>query len=76
LVACSYSQVPGINFNESFAPVTNDVSFRIMLIAKLVWGLQASIIDVETAFLHGSLSEEIYMNAPNGMDIEGNKYLR
>jgi Reverse transcriptase (RNA-dependent DNA polymerase) len=47
-----------------------------MLIAKLVWGLQASIIDVETAFLHGSLSEEIYMNAPNGMDIEGNKCLR
>jgi Reverse transcriptase (RNA-dependent DNA polymerase) len=47
-----------------------------MLIAKLVWGLQASIIDVETAFLHGTLSEQIYMNAPNGMDIEGNKCLR
>jgi Reverse transcriptase (RNA-dependent DNA polymerase) len=39
LVACGYSQVPRINFNESFAPVINDVSFRIMLIAKLVWGL-------------------------------------
>jgi hypothetical protein len=43
-----------------------------MLIAKPVWGLQASIIDVETAFLYGTLSKEIYMNAPNGMDIEGN----
>jgi Reverse transcriptase (RNA-dependent DNA polymerase) len=47
-----------------------------MLIAKFVWGLQASIIDVETASLHGTLSEEIYMNAPNGMDIGGNKCLR
>jgi hypothetical protein len=36
LVACGYSQVPGIDFSESFAPVLNDVSFRIMLIAKLV----------------------------------------
>jgi Reverse transcriptase (RNA-dependent DNA polymerase) len=75
LVACGYIQVPGINFNESFAPVINDVSFRIMLIAKIVWGLQASIIDVGKAFLHGSLSEEIYMNALNGMGIKGNKCL-
>jgi hypothetical protein len=36
LIACGYSQVPGINFSESIASVLNDVSFRIMLIAKLV----------------------------------------
>jgi hypothetical protein len=36
LVACGYSQVPGIDFSESFAPVLNDVSFRFMLIAKFV----------------------------------------
>jgi Reverse transcriptase (RNA-dependent DNA polymerase) len=46
-----------------------------MLIAKLVWGLQASIIDVETAFPHGTLNEEVYMNAPNRMSIEGHKCL-
>ncbi len=50
LVACGYSQIPGVDFNENFAPVVNDVSFRIMLIAKLIWDLQASIVDVETAF--------------------------
>jgi hypothetical protein len=38
LVACGYNQVPGIDFSESFVPVLNDVRFRIMLIAKLVWG--------------------------------------
>jgi hypothetical protein len=36
LVACDYSQVPGTDFHESFAPVLNEVSFRIMFIAKLV----------------------------------------
>jgi Reverse transcriptase (RNA-dependent DNA polymerase) len=76
LVACGYSQIPGIDFNESFAPVINNVSFCIILIAKIMWGLQASIIDVETAFLHGQLSEEIYMNAPDGMNIKDNKCLQ
>jgi Reverse transcriptase (RNA-dependent DNA polymerase) len=75
LVACGYIQVPGIDFNESFAPVINDVSFRIMLIVKLVWKLQASVIDVETAFLHGNLKEEVYMNIPEGMESNGNECL-
>jgi Reverse transcriptase (RNA-dependent DNA polymerase) len=75
-VACVYSQIPEIDFNESFAPVINDVSFCIILIAKIMWGLQASIIDVEKAFLHGKLSEEMYMNAPDGMNVKDNKCLR
>jgi hypothetical protein len=33
------SQVPEIDFNESFAPILNDSSFRIMLIAKIVWNM-------------------------------------
>jgi Reverse transcriptase (RNA-dependent DNA polymerase) len=36
LVACGYIQVPSINFSESFAPVINNASFRIMLIARLI----------------------------------------
>jgi hypothetical protein len=57
LVACGHSRIPGVDFNESFAPVVNAVSFRIMIIAKLIWDLQASIVDVETAFLHGDLQD-------------------
>jgi Reverse transcriptase (RNA-dependent DNA polymerase) len=59
LVACGYSQIPGIDFDESLAPVINNVSFRIMLILKLIWNLKACIVSVETAFLHGDLQEEI-----------------
>jgi hypothetical protein len=53
----------------------NDVSFRIILSAKLLWDLQASIVDVETAFLHGALQEEIYINVPKGMSQDDNNCL-
>jgi len=36
LVACGYSQAPGVDFTESYAPVINDVSWRILIIAMLV----------------------------------------
>jgi hypothetical protein len=75
LVACGYSQVPGIDFSESFSPFLNDVSFRIMFIAKLVWDMTCSVVDIKTAFLHGYLDEEIYMEVPNGLVIKNNKKL-
>jgi hypothetical protein len=75
LVACVYSQVPGIDFSENFAPFLNDVSFRIMLIAKLVWNMTCSVVDIETAFLHRVLDEEIYMEVPKGLAIKDNKKL-
>jgi hypothetical protein len=52
-VECEYSQDPGLRFNDSFAPVVNDVTFQILLILMLVWNLKAKISKVETAFSHG-----------------------
>ena len=48
-----------MDFTESHAPVINDVSWRILTIAMLVWKLDAKIIDVLTALLHGDLEEDI-----------------
>ena len=67
LVACGYSQVGGVDFTQSFSPVVNDITFRILLIAKIVWKLDSYLFDVETAFLLGTLEEEIYMEMPEGM---------
>jgi Reverse transcriptase (RNA-dependent DNA polymerase) len=74
-VACGYSQVPGIDFTESFAPVLNDVNFRMMLIAKLVWSMTSTVVDIKTAFLHSNLDEEIYMDVPMGLSTGPNKKL-
>ena len=61
LVACGYSQIPGVDFTESYAPVINDVSWCIFIIAMLVQKLEVKIIDVSTAFLYVDLEEDIYM---------------
>ena len=69
LVACGYSQVPGIDFQEVYSPVVNDITIRILLIMMMVQGYDSILVDVETAFLHGELKdgEEIYMDCPAGM---------
>ena len=69
LVACGYSQIPGVDFQEVYAPVFSDVTVRVLLVIMLVLQLSHLIIDVETAFLHGvlGLGEEIYMECPEGI---------
>ena len=67
LVACGYSQVPGVHFLEDYSPVVNDVTFHILLLMVLHYGYWAKIANIKTAFLHGDLEEEIYMECPQGM---------
>eukprot|EP00980_Cylindrotheca_fusiformis_P026468 scaffold16219_cov100-Cylindrotheca_fusiformis.AAC.1 len=69
LVACGYTQIPGVDFQNSFAPTINDITWRLLLILLLVNNYDAKIIDVETAFLLGDLDEEIFMQAPEGLGI-------
>jgi hypothetical protein len=61
LVACGYSQIPGVDFEQAYSAVANDVTFRIIIILMLVWKLSAIIFDVETAFLYGKLDRKIYL---------------
>ena len=78
LVACGYSQIPGVDFTEiPYSPVINDVTYRIMMLISMVYGYSNVIIDVETAFLHGDLeeNEEIYMECPPGMEHEEDEVL-
>lgn len=76
LVACGYSQIPGIDHDEVYAPVVNDLTFRVLLVLMIIHGLDAKIVDVETAFLHGDLEGiEIYMDCPKGLKAEKDECL-
>ena len=66
LVCLGYTQVPGIDFQDNFAPVVNDMTFRTVLTLTLLYDWKMTILDVETAFLYGDLKEDIYMKLPAG----------
>ena len=68
LVALGYSQIPGVDYTDNFAPVAHDVSFRIALARMMVEKLDSLVMDVETAFLYGDIEEEIFMKSPVGME--------
>ena len=48
MVALGYSQIPGIDYTDNFAPVAHDVSFRIALARMMVEKLDSLVMDVET----------------------------
>ena len=68
LVALRYSQIPGNDYTDNFAPVAHDVSFRIALARMMVEKLDSLVMDVETAFLYGEINEEIFMKSPVEME--------
>jgi len=55
-------------FHRQLCTCGNDITWRIMVIAMIIWGMEALIIDVEISFLYGNLEEEIYMDFPEGME--------
>ena len=58
LVALGYSQIPGVDYTDNFAPVAHDVTFRIALARMRVEKLDSLVMDVETAFLYREIDEE------------------
>jgi hypothetical protein len=64
LVSKGFSQVEGIDYNETFSPVAkmNSICLVLALVASHKWEVHQ--MDVKSAFLHGDLQEEIYMEQP------------
>ena len=66
LVAQGFTQVEGIDYEETFAPVVKWPSIRILLALAADLDLEVDHMDVVTAFLNGVLKEEVYLEPPEG----------
>ncbi|KAG8481839.1 hypothetical protein CXB51_027157 [Gossypium anomalum] len=69
LVAKGYSQIPGVDFTDVFSPVVKHSSIRALLGIVAMHDLKLEQLDVKTAFLHGELEEDIYMQQPEGFIV-------
>ncbi|KAK6139147.1 hypothetical protein DH2020_027110 [Rehmannia glutinosa] len=68
LVAQGYTQVEGVDFDETFAPVARIESIRLLLAIACYLGLTLHQIDVKSAFLNGFLDEEAFVEQPKGFE--------
>ncbi|GEM11218.1 gag-Pol polyprotein [Rhodotorula toruloides] len=68
LVAQGFSQRPGVDFRDTFAPVAKFTSIRVLLALAARQKMLIHQADVDKAYLHGSLDEELYMRIPEGID--------
>ena len=75
LVAKGYSQVEGVDYSETFAPVAKMTSLRMLLAMAAIEDLELQQLDVKTAFLNGMLEEEIFMEQPEGFVAPGKEHL-
>jgi hypothetical protein len=64
-VAKGYSQVEGLDFDETYAPVARLKSIRILLAYATYHGFKLYQMDVKSAFLNGPIKEEVYVEYPN-----------
>jgi hypothetical protein len=76
LVAQGFTQVEGIDFDQTFAPVAKFSSLRTIFALAAEHDLEVHQMDVKAAYLNADLDEEIYMEAPPGFDIPDGHVLR
>ena len=75
LVAKGFTQKDGIDYKETFSPVSKKDSLRIIMALVAHYDLELHQMDVKTAFLNGNLEEEIYMDQPEGFSVKGKEHM-
>lgn len=68
LVARGFSQRPGMDFEQTYAPVAKLSSIRYLLGLAVEENLTLHQLDVSTAFLNGEIEEKIYMQKPQNLE--------
>ena len=68
LVAKGFSQRPGYDYVETFAPTVRMATIRTVLALAALEDLELHSLDISQAFINGDLDTEIYMEMPEGWD--------
>ena len=71
LVIKGYKQTEGLDYFDTYSPVTRINSIRMVLEIAALRNLEVHQMDVKTTFLNGDLKEEIYMEQPKGFSSSG-----
>jgi hypothetical protein len=74
LVAKGYSQVKGLDFDETYAPIARLESIQILFAYATYHGFKLYQMDMKCAFLNGPIKEEVYVEQPPG--FEDSEYSR
>lgn len=70
-VAKGFSQVEGLDYTDTYAPVVGMMTLKIVLSIAAAKGWDLNQFDVETAFLNAEVEEEIYVKQPEGFHVGG-----
>jgi hypothetical protein len=73
LVCKGYAQVEGIDFEETFSPVSRMEAIRLILAYACSKNIKVYQMDVKSSFLNGDLEEEVYIEQPKGFQLSENE---
>lgn len=76
LKARGCTEVPGLEIREAFAPVAQTATIRILLAQTLQNNLVARHYDIENAYFHVPIEDEVYIKAPVAVNVKGGNLLR
>ncbi|XP_074323850.1 uncharacterized protein LOC141660760 [Apium graveolens] len=71
LVIKRYKEQKGLDYFDTYSPVTRITSIRMMFAIAAMQNLVVHQMDVKIAFLNGDIYEEIYMEQPEGFVVPG-----
>ena len=71
LVVKGYNQKEGLDYFDTYSPVTRILSIRMLIVITTIHNLEIHQMDIKTTFLNGDLDEEIYMEQPEGFIVPG-----